>query len=364
MRRIGWGFIWLPMLLSACNSGGTDGGSSGGGSGGSAEACNVAQREADLTIAMASAPSEVDFSLTLQRGDGRRFTYNRGAVTADTRFESASTSKLVTAIIILRQVEKGYLKLTDRPQDWIPNWPISASDPLYNMNLAQLLSFTSGLTKEPLCLNVGSFNFASCVNNIGSNNAGNGIVPGTQFYYSGTHLQVAGLMAMRARGVSSWSELFEEFQQQTGLFPTSVYDLPSATNPRLAGGMHWTGNEYLDYLNALQAGRLLNASSMQELLKDRTGSGVNIVYSPAIESINEDWHYGFGFWHECQSTSYNCTPGTRISSPGTYGAYPFWDRSKNYFGILARQGGLQSYKYGVVTYRAAQSQIDAWAACH
>lgn len=375
MKPIAWGVLLLPIVLAGCNGGGgSDGstatsgnnsgstGSTGGRSSGSG-ACPVEQREAELTSALAAAPSEVDFSLSLQRSDGRRYTYNRGAATPDTRYESASTSKLVSAVIILRLVEQGYLKLSDRPQDWIPSWPISVSDPLYNMTLAQLLSFTSGLTSEPLCQNSGSFNFASCVYNIGNNNAGNGIVPGSQFYYASTHLQVAGLMAMRARGVNNWSDLFSEFQQQTGLFPTAAYDLPSGSNPRLAGGMHWSGNEYLAFLNALQAGSLLNAASMQEFLKDRSAAGVTIAYSPARESINEDWHYGFGFWHECQSSSFNCTSATRISSPGAYGAYPFWDRSQGFIGILARQGGLQTYKYGVNTYRAAQKQIDAWAAC-
>lgn len=350
----------LLLLLAGCNGGGSDSGTATPPASGS---CSISQRESELTAALAAAPSEVDFSLLLQRDDGRSYTYNRGAATPDTRFESASTSKLVSAVIILRQVEKGYLTLSDHPQYWLASWPIGAADPLYGITLAQLLSFTSGLTDEPLCLNVGAFNFASCVYNIGSNNAGNGITPGTQFYYSGTHLQVAGQMALRARGLSNWSDLFSEFQQQTGLFASGAYDLPSSSNPRLAGGMHWSGREYLAFLNALRAGQLLNSASMSEMLKDHTGSGVSIAYSPARESIGEDWHYGFGLWHECQSSSYNCTPGTRISSPGAYGAYPFWDRAKGYVGILARQGALGSYSKGLATYRAAATQVDAWAAC-
>lgn len=351
----------LLLLLAGCNGGGSD--SNGGTPPVAGSSCSISQREAELTAALAAAPSEVDFSLLLQRDDGLSYTYNRGVATPDKRFESASTSKLVSAVIILRQVEKGYLKLNDRPQDQLASWPISAADPLYGITLAQLLSFTSGLTDEPLCLNAGAFNFASCVYNIGSNNAGNGITPGTQFYYSGSHLQVAGQMALRARGLSNWSDLFGEFQQQTGLFAGSAYDLPSSSNPRLAGGMHWTGKEYLAFLNALRAGQLLNSASMAEMLKDHTGSGVSIAYSPARESIGEDWHYGFGLWHECPSSSYNCTPGSRISSPGAYGAYPFWDRAKGYVGILARQGALGTYNKGLATYRAAATQVDAWAAC-
>ena len=353
------------VVLAGCGGGGGgSGGSSGdtGSSSSSATACSVTQKESELSAALTVAPSDVDFSFSVERADGRRFSFSRGASTMTTAYESASTSKLVTAVMILRLVEQGYLNLSDRPQDRIPGWPITNSDPLYNMTLAQLLSFTSGLTVEPLCLNAPGADFASCVSSIATTNAGNGITPGTQFYYASTHLQVAGLMAMKARGFSSWTQVFDEFRTQTGLFPSGAYDLPSSSNPRLAGGMHWTGNEYMNFLKSLKNGALLNASSMTEFLKDRTGAGVSIVYSPAA-ALGEEWHYGFGFWHECQSATFNCTPATRISSPGAYGAYPFWDRGKSYFGMLARQGALGTFTNGMTTARAVQPQVDAWAAC-
>lgn len=366
MKRLAWCLAVLPIvILAGCNGGGDSsaGAANSAGSGNAGGACPVEQRETELSIALAGAASEVDFSLLLQRSDGRRYHYNRGAMSPDSRLESASTSKLVTAVIILRLVEQGYLKLSDRPQDWIAGWPIGAGDPLYNMTLAQLLSFTSGLSSEPLCLNLAGFNFAACVHNIGNSNAGNTRLPGSEFYYASTHLQVAGLMAMRARGLGSWAEVFSEFQQQTGLFQPGAYDLPSSGNPRLAGGMHWSGSEYLAFLDALQAGRLLNGTSMQELLRDRTGTKTSIAYSPAREALGEDWHYGYGFWHECASSTFNCQVAARISSPGAYGAYPFWDRNNGFFGILARQGALGSFRNGIATYRAVQPQIDAWAAC-
>ena len=325
-------------------------------------ACSTTQLEADMDAVLALTASEVDFSFSLERQDGRRYNFSRGTSTLQTSYESASTSKLVSAVIILRLVEQGYLNLADRPQDWIGSWPITNSDPLYNMTLAQLLSFTSGLTDEPLCLNSGISNFETCVTNIANANAGNGITPGQEFYYASTHLQVAGLMAIKARGVTAWQDVFTEFKSQTGLFPTATYDLPSASNPRLAGGMHWSGEEYMAFLKALRDGALLNAASMSELLVDHTASAT-MVYSPAVAGLGEDWHYGFGLWHECQSASYNCTAGSRVSSPGAYGAYPFWDRSKGYFGIVARQGALGTFTNGVAIERAVRPKAEEWAAC-
>jgi CubicO group peptidase (beta-lactamase class C family) len=325
-------------------------------------ACSTTQLEADMDAILALTTSEVDFSYAVERPDGRRYSFNRGASTLLTSYESASTSKLVSAVIILRLVEQGYLNLADRPQDRISSWPITSGDSLYSMTLAQLLSFTSGLTDEPLCLNAGGFNSETCVTNIANTNAGNGIIPGQEFYYASTHLQVAGLMAIKARGVASWQDVFTEFKTQTGLFSTSTYDLPSATNPRLAGGMHWTGEEYLAFLKALRDGAVLNAASLNALLADHTATAT-IVYSPAITGLGEDWHYGFGLWQECQSATYNCTPGSRVSSPGAYGAYPFWDRSHGYFGIVARQGALGTYTNGVAIERDVRSKAEAWAAC-
>ena len=325
-------------------------------------ACTTESLEAQMNTALSNSVTDVDFALSVERSDGRRYNFNKGAATMTTSFESASTSKLVSAVIILRLVDQGVLNLSDKPQTHITSWHITAGDPLYNMNLAQLLSFTSGLENEALCLNAGAFNFESCVNNTGSINIGNGATAGAKFYYSGSHLQVAGLMAIKAKGVSSWQNIFSEFKTQTGLFPNSQYDLPSLTNPRLAGGMHWTGEDYMGFLKALKSGNLLSSAMFIQLTTDQTAS-VAFGYSPAVDSIGEDWHYGFGIWHECQSAAYNCSPGVRMSSPGAYGAYPFWDKQKNYFGIIARQGALGTFKNGVAVEKLVRASLEDWATC-
>ena len=321
-----------------------------------------------MSSQLAKADSEVDFSFAVERKDGRRFTFNRGASTMRTVYESASTSKLVSAVMIMRLVERGYLRLSDRPQDHISNWPIGSANALYPMTLANLMNFTSGLIHEPLCLNDGNTTIDSCVIEIANTNANNGITPGTQFFYAATHQHVAGLMAVRARGVASWEEVFAEFKAQTGLFPSSKFDVPSATNPRIAGGIHFTGEDYMAFLKAFKNGTLLNAASMNQLLSDQTAN-VPIIYSPFRSGIGggpglgEDWHFGFGLAHECRSPTWNCVAGTRISSPGALGSYPFWDRSKEYTGIVARQGVFGTLIKGINIERSVQPTMEQWAAC-
>jgi CubicO group peptidase (beta-lactamase class C family) len=360
------GLAWLAALLLAALTAGC-----GGGGNTSAAACPAAQiqaLEAAMNTQLALAVSEVDFSFAVERQDGRRYAFDRGASTLQTVYESASTSKLVSAVIIMRLVEQGYLTLSAKPQDLIQSWPIASSDPLYGMTLANLMSFTSGLTVEPPCLSDPNSDLESCVSSIANTNAGNGITAGSQFFYAATHQDVAGLMAVKARGVASWQDVFAEFKAQTGLFPTSTFDIPSLANPRIAGGMHFTGEEYLAFLRALKAGSLLNASSMSQMLADHTAS-VPIVYSPIFSGIGggpglgEDWHFGFGLFHECQSATFNCVVGARISSPGALGSYPFWDRSKNYTGIVVRQGVFGTLPAGILIERTVQPIVDQWAAC-
>lgn len=353
----------LAALAAGCGAGSESGVS-----------CSVSQPgalqafEAQMGAVLSQAASEVDFSFAVERRDGRRFTFNRGSSTLNTTYESKSASKLVSAVILMRLVEQGYLALSDQPQKYIEDWPIGGGDPLSGMTLAHLLSLTSGLTQDPACLNAANSDFEDCVLSVASTNAGNGNVPGQAFFYASGHLQVAGLMAVKARNVADWQAIFSEFKSQTGLFPASRYDSPSVSNPTLAGGMHFTGADYMDFLRALKNGSLLNAASMGELLADRTAS-IPINFSPirsglgGLPGLGEDWHYGFGLWHECRSATFNCVAGTRVSSPGALGTYPFWDISKGYSGIVVRAGAFGTTNTGIVIERSVQSAMEAWAAC-
>ena len=126
----------------------------------------------------------------------------------------------------------------------------------------------------------------------------------------------------------------ERFRRETGLFSNGAYDLPSAGNPRLAGGMHWTGADYAAFLRALQGGQLLGPRLLSQMYADHVGSAL-IGSSPPLAALGEDWHYGFGHWLECPSPTFDCPAPAYHSSPGAYGAYPFVNVAHGYFGIVA-----------------------------
>ncbi len=303
--------------------------------------------------------TDIDFSLYLETELGRTFTFNRGESTLLTSYRSASTSKWVSAAIILRLVDRGMLALQDHPQDHIPSWPIEPSDPLYDLTLSQLLSFTSGLKLVPECVSDPLSNMETCGRQIALRNAGKGHQPGEVFEYGFAHMQIAGLMAVNASGERSWQDLFQRFKQETGLFPNGTYDIPSANNPRLGGGMHWNGREYSDFIRAFFFGDLLSETLKIEMLQDQIAEAV-IGYSPIMEELNEDWHYGYGIWLECPDATFNCQTISTYSSPGVFGAYPFIDTQYRFFGIVARDGGENDLARGKAIYDAISDYAQNW----
>jgi CubicO group peptidase (beta-lactamase class C family) len=368
--RIGSLLVSL-LCVVACSSSETEssGGTSGGdGQGGQAElpGCEAERKELERVIAekldaAAADPAvtgEPNFTLGLETARGYRFVHTHGDSTLATRYESASTSKWVAASVILDLVDQGVLTLDDSPAEYLPFWKAEG------VTLAQLLSFTSGFSKEALCFNLPTADFAGCVEKAYEANVDIAPAPGSEFDYSSTHLQIAGLMAVRAAQVDGFAELFRGWQQETGLFPSGAFDLPSATNPRLAGGMHWTGEEYLGFLRALYDGELLEAATRESMLESQRGDA-KVVGSPPLEALGQDWAYGFGNWLECPTAlgadSYDCGSGHRNSSPGAYGAYPFIDWDRRYFGILARQGELGTFRDGDSLFQVAAEAISRWA---
>jgi hypothetical protein len=76
--------------------------------------------------------------------------------------------------------------------------------------------------------------------------------------------------------------------------------------------------------------------------------------------LGEDWHYGLGNWVEGTGTA-PFVPAGRNSSPGAFGAYPFIDFSRGYFGIVARKENIGSFPEGVDLFRSVETPADQWA---
>ena len=301
---------------------------------------------------------DADYTLIVESNNGTQFIHSRGDSTETTVYRSASTSKMVTASVILQLVHHGVISLDDHPQDYLDFWPATGNHAA--IQLRHLLNFTSGLIEEPLCLNLPNVSFTGCVEKILDNNSDISF-PGEEFYYASTHLQVAGLMAIRASGMNNWEQVFNNFKLETQLFTNAAYDLPSASNPRLAGGMHWQATEYLAFLSAIYHQQILSPVLIETMVSDQSGNA-DIISTPVNEgSLALDWHYGFGLWIECSSVPFDCSTTKRISSAGAYGAYPFIDFEKQYFGIVSREGALATWHKGYQVWASVEDELAEWA---
>ncbi len=332
------------------------------------DSCSTTEIETALDSSLESYNSDADFTFYIERDDGRSYTFSKGSSSLSTVYESASTSKLVTSAIILWTVENtSALNLTDKISDHY-SWSMPSTDSLYEATLSQLLSFTSGLEQEANCIKLGfpSKTYDECINDttgsIVSVNKASGVIPNTSFYYSSSHMQLAGAMAYSSSSYSDWQSLFTNFKQSTGLFGNSTYSLPSTSNARLAGGMTWTASDYIAFLRELYKGNIFSESMRSNMFTDHVGNKT-ISYSPAFDGLGEQWHYGYGIWLECESSSYNCSSIDYYSSPGAYGAYPFLNIEKKFFGLVARQGSLGTFSNGIKLYRSVRNSVESWASC-
>lgn len=314
--------------------------------------------EQQIHNALNTVETDADFSFLIESHSGTQLVHHRGNSTITTSYRSASTSKMVTSSVILRLVQQGVLSLDDHPQDYLNFWPTIGNKAA--IKLRHLLNFTSGLTEEPLCLNLPNANFHNCVEAIVNENP-TVTTPGDRYFYASSHLQVAGLMAIEASGLDNWAQVFDNYKLETQLFPNATYDLPSVNNPRLAGGMHWQALEYLAFLSALYHQQLLFPDIINMMVSDQIAN-TPIAYSPVAQwPITTQWHYGFGLWIECASVPFDCTTTTRVSSAGTYGAYPFIDYEHKYFGIVAREGSLGTGFKGYQVWSEVKSELEHWA---
>jgi hypothetical protein len=209
----------------------------------------------------------------------------------------------------------------------------SASKWVYGSYVAQKLKGElTDVDRKYLAMRAGYVDFDSC--QIGQTvgecaTAGtNGNYTATadgKFSYGGGHFQqhavTLGLGAMTA------SQLTAEVRSQLGA------DLGfSYRQPQLAGGLVSTADEYTKLLRKILANELAISSML--------GSGAvctnawkcrdESLYAPI--PLSETWHYSVGHWVEDDPA----VGDGAYSSPGAFGFYPWIDKSKTYYGVVAR----------------------------
>lgn len=293
----------------------------------------------------------VNGALIIGTADGTIHEVVKGNFNSDLAYPIASSSKWLTAALVMRMAQAGKLSLADNPYPRLSYWSSSPSDPRSAVTLQQTLSLTSGFNATPVdvsCNNSPYQTLQACAQAIYNKNVST--TPGSTFSYGPDHLEIAAAIAAVA-GAKSFDQLFAEYvSTPLGMnctrYVESVltaplhlngracnYAYPNNVNTWAAGGAVSSAHDYAKLLKAFLAGGFI--TDMNGFLQPRT-LGLASGYIPAGTG-GDDWKYALGSWNECDSTTWvqSCADDKINSAPGAYGWLPWIDRKHGYYGLIA-----------------------------
>jgi serine-type D-Ala-D-Ala carboxypeptidase/endopeptidase len=287
--------------------------------------------------------------------DRKVFEKMYGDFAPDREVAIASSSKLVSGLVLLDLVSDGALSL-DSTAAAVLGWTGVKG----TITLRHLLSFTSGLESEHACtLNVAS-TLAACVEQIAETTLV--ALPGAQFDYGSVHLAVAGRMAEVVSG-KPWAQLFSERLATPLGLPASVkyYTAPRQSlgnsNPLIAGGLRASMDQYAKLLavafhKGVYAGASIATPALFETQSSEPYPSATIEDSP-FAKLGYAFHYGLASWLECPPPAANCAV---LSSPGAFGFTPWYDRATGYYAIIGTEVSDSGGANGVVSFAVALAQ--------
>jgi CubicO group peptidase (beta-lactamase class C family) len=285
-------------------------------------------------------------SLVVVRDGAVAFTGDYGSYGPGTRQPIASASKLVSALVIARLVDRGVLGWDTTIGDLLPTAPADKR----SITVRQLFSHTSGLRAfDAGCLGSQDFTLAECADQILALPLSR--PPGTCFAYGGNSMHVAGRLAELAAG-RSWDDLFiDEVAGPLGLsatdyaFNSTVPGYVRMPNPRIAGGVRSTARD-LARVVSLVARRgvhegvaLLLPATVDQLMTDQT-SAAPYATSPDPSSYG----YGIGLWRNRLDAAGRVQ---EVSSPGAFGTWPWIDLVAGIGGVFFTRNSLGNVEAGV-----------------
>jgi CubicO group peptidase (beta-lactamase class C family) len=300
-------------------------------------------------------------AIVVQRDDGVVFERSFGAFTDDRIYLLASSSKMITAGVLLRLADQGLLDM-DAPVAAAVDW--GSGNPA--ITPAQLVSNSSGLvgllpnpTYPPyLCQYIYTGTLQDCARQIFTTTADDAdvIPPDTQFRYGGAQWQVAGAVAEAVSG-KSWADLIREtYSEPCGLqslaynnhfvqlsggnaftypigFDGNPGVLKPTMNPNMEGGAYTDIGDYakllLMHLRGGRCGgnRVLSEAAVERMHTDRIAQYGGSTGNSILEG------YGMGWWIDRDSAI--------IADPGAYGAFPWIDQQRGYGAFLALEDTSQ-----------------------
>lgn len=282
--------------------------------------------------------SVTDMAILIGDAEGILLSYEKGSFETSDIVELASATKFITGLGVWSLIQEESLAESDFPQDYIDFWTSDMNDIRSAISLSQLMSFTSGFNTRPFaggCQGDENFTLRECVNEsyVGDVDTN----PGEAFSYGPEHMQIAALMSREATGLELQTTIRRDLLDPVGASSQMAFPDEEDDNPRYSGGMRASANDYALVLTSFLAGDLI--SGRDNFLLNRTMDIPTAYTLPALGNNQVDWHYGFGFWIECDVFPFQeeCNDAPVISSPGAFGFLPWVDLENGYWAILAMQ---------------------------
>lgn len=275
-----------------------------------------------------------EVAVTIGNVNGRLWEYSKGGSSTSKIYESASSIKWVTSVVILRLVEEGTMSLEDTPGKYLGYW-----EPKHDtMTVRQLLAFTSGFRGQPLSIPC-AYNSSSSIDECAERiyNTRLFYAPGTNYFYGPAHMLILASMAQNATGGTRWQDIFESrVARVIGMTSTSY-----GVKPTVSGGGSSLNANDLDVFcwTMLQRSRsFLSERLWNEMLSDQTAS-VNIANAP---SFDYPFHYGLGVWRECLQELFDasCESLKIVSTTGGTGPHCWVDYESNVYGVITTNGAV------------------------
>lgn len=294
-------------------------------------------------VAQANLPGA---SLVVVEDGATIFASDYGSYGPTTRQPIASASKVVSALVIARLVDRGVLAWDMRIGDLKPSAPADK----HPITLRQLFSHTSGLRAfDSGCLGSQDTTLAACSEQILALPLSR--PPGTCFAYGGNSMQVAGHLAELATG-RSWDDLFiDEVATPLGLtatdyaFNSTEPGYVRVPNPRIAGGVRSTARDLARIAALIARGgvhegtALVTPATIDVLLDDQT-FGVPYASSPDPSSYG----YGIGLWRNRLDAAGRAS---MVASPGAFGTWPWVDSVAGVGGVFFTRNALGNVEAAV-----------------
>jgi CubicO group peptidase (beta-lactamase class C family) len=248
--------------------------------------------------------------------------------TPSTRERIASSSKWLSAALVMTFVDEGRLNINDTIGKFLP---VMTAHGKGKITLWQCMSHLTGIKPGTLKESLDAMKSVNSMDEAMEMIADQPMEgqPGKTFHYSNTGLQIAAAVIEKISGKD-----FETLFAERIAVPCKMKntDFGKGKVPLPAGGAFSTAEDYMNFLVMILNdgkfnGKQVLSKASVEAMQHNYAHGAKVASSPA-EAGN--WGYGFGEWVMDDT-------GVRsngVTSPGLFGSFPWVDNKKGYAGFL------------------------------